>query len=74
MDHYDDGLRRSHNSLIISDGGVDEPRKNPGYNDFERHKQRGSAATDYKAADKNDEFHRVMMEVEPLLEASGNEI
>ena len=39
--------------------------------DFERQKQRGSTATDYKAVDNNDEIHRVMMEVEPRLEASG---
>ena len=39
--------------------------------DFERQKQGGSTATDYNAADKNDEIHQVMMEVEPLLEASG---
>ena len=39
--------------------------------DFERQKQRGSTATDYHAADENDEIHRVMMEVEPLLEAFG---
>ena len=41
------------------------------FSDFERHKQRGSTATDYNAVDKKDEFHRVMMEVEPFLEASG---
>ena len=34
-------------------------------------KQYGSTVTDYKAVDENDEVHRVMMEVEPLLEASG---
>ena len=39
--------------------------------DFERHKQRGSTATDYKALDENDELHLVMMEVETLLEAAG---
>ena len=39
--------------------------------DFERQKQKGSTATDYNAVDKNDEIHRVLMEVEPLLEASG---
>ena len=32
---------------------------------FERHKQRGSTTTD-----SNDEIHRLMIEVEPLLEAS----
>ena len=32
--------------------------------------QRGSTATDYNAADKNDEINQVMMEVEQLLEAS----
>ena len=41
------------------------------FSNFERHKQRGSTATDYNAVDEIDEIHRVMMEVEPLLEASG---
>ena len=41
------------------------------FSDFERQKQRGSTVTDYNAVDENDEVHRVMMEVEPLLEASG---
>ena len=41
------------------------------FSDFERQKQRGSTATDYNAVDDNDEIHRVMMEVEPLLGASG---
>ena len=41
------------------------------FSDFERQKQRGSTVTDYKTVDENDEVHRVMMEVEPLLEASG---
>ena len=41
------------------------------FGDFERQKQRGSTVTDYNTADENDEVHRVMMEVEPLLEASG---
>ena len=41
------------------------------FSDFERQKQRGSTVTDYNTVDENDEFHRVMMEVEPLLEASG---
>ena len=36
------------------------------FSDFERQKQKGSTVTDYK-----DEVHRVMMEVESLLEASG---
>ena len=40
------------------------------FSDFERQKQKGSTVTDYKAVDENDEVHRVMMEVEPLLEAS----
>ena len=40
------------------------------FSDFERHKQRGSTATDYNAVDKIDEIRRVM-EVEPLLQASG---
>ena len=39
--------------------------------DFERQKQRGSTATDYNAVDENEEIHRVMMELKPLLEASG---
>ena len=41
------------------------------FSDFERQKQKGSTVTDYNAVDENDEFHRVMIEVEPLLEASG---
>ena len=41
------------------------------FSDFKRQKQRGSTVTDYNAVDENDEVHRVMMEVEPLLEASG---
>ena len=40
------------------------------FSDFERQKQKGSTATDYNAVDENDEVHRVMMEVELLLEAS----
>ena len=41
------------------------------FSDFERQKQRGSTVTDYNTVDEKDEVHRVMMEVEPLLEASG---
>ena len=41
------------------------------FSDFEGQKQKGSTVTDYNAADENDEIHRIMMEVEPLLEASG---
>ena len=41
------------------------------FSDFERQKQKGSTVTDYNAVDENDEVHRVRMEVEPLLEASG---
>ena len=41
------------------------------FSDFERQKQKGSTVTNYNAVDENDEVHRVMMEVEPLLEASG---
>ena len=41
------------------------------FSDFERQKQRGSTVTDYKTVDESDEVHRVMMEVERLLEASG---
>ena len=37
------------------------------FSDFERQKQRGSTVT----VNENYEVHRVMMEVEPLLEASG---
>ena len=39
MDHYGDGLWRHHNSPAISDGGVDEPRKNSRHNDSNRHEQ-----------------------------------
>ena len=39
------------------------------FSDFERQKQKGSTVTDYNAVDENDEVHRVIMEVEPLLEA-----
>ena len=41
------------------------------FSDFERQKQKGSTIRDYNAVDENDEHHRVMMEVEPLLEASA---
>ena len=41
------------------------------FSDFERRNQRGSTATENNAVDKNHEIHRVMMDVEPLLEASG---
>ena len=41
------------------------------FSDFQRQKQKGSTVTDYNAVDENDEVHRVMMEVEPLQEASG---
>ena len=41
------------------------------FSDFERQKQKGLTVTAYNAIDENDEVHRVMMEVEPLLEASG---
>ena len=44
------------------------------FSDFETQKQRGSTVTDYNTIDENDEVHRVMMEVEPLLEASENVI
>ena len=37
------------------------------FSDFERQKRRGSTVTDYNT--ENDEVHRVMLEVEPLLEA-----
>ena len=40
------------------------------FTDFER-KNRGSTVTVYNTVDKNAEVHRVMMEVIPLLEASG---
>ena len=40
------------------------------FSDFERQKQKGSTATDYNAVDENDESTPVMIEVEPLLEAS----
>ena len=41
------------------------------FRDFERQKLKRSATTDYNAVDEIDEVHRVMMEVEPLLKASG---
>ena len=44
------------------------------FSDFERQKQRGSTITDYNTVDENDEIHREMIEVEPLLEASGSVI
>ena len=37
MDHYADSLWRRDYSLIISDGGVDEPMKNTRRNDPGRH-------------------------------------
>ena len=41
------------------------------FSDFERQKQKGSTVTDYNAVDANNEVHRVMMELEPLLETLG---
>ena len=41
------------------------------FSDFEKQKQRGSTVTDYNTVDENDEVHRAMMEVEPLMEDSG---
>ena len=41
------------------------------FSDFERQKQRGSTVRDYNTVDEYDEVHRVMIEVEPLLEGSG---
>ena len=41
------------------------------FNDFQRQKQKGSTVADYNTVDETDEVHRVMVEVEPLLEASG---
>ena len=41
------------------------------FSDFEIQKQKRSTVTDYNAVDENVEVHRVMMEVEPLVEASG---
>ena len=41
------------------------------FSDFERQTQKGSTITDYNAVDENDEVRRVMIEVEPPLEASG---
>ena len=43
------------------------------FSEFEKQKQRGSTVTDYNTVDKNDEVHRVMMEVESLLEAFGKQ-
>ena len=42
------------------------------FSDFERQKLKGSAAAAYDADDESDEIHRVMMKVEPLIEASGH--
>ena len=39
------------------------------FSDFER--QKGSTVTDYNAVDETDEVHRVMIEIESLLEALG---
>ena len=36
MDHYGDCLRRHHSSPVVSDGGIDEPGRNCGHNDFKR--------------------------------------
>ena len=44
------------------------------FSDFERYKQIGSTAANYNAVDESVEIHRKMMEVEPQLEAWGNEI
>ena len=41
------------------------------FSDFDRHQQKGSTATDYNAVEDINEIDRVMMETEPLLEASG---
>ena len=41
------------------------------FSDIERQNEKGSIVTVYNAVDENDEVHRVMMEVKPLLEASG---
>ena len=41
------------------------------FSDSERQKQRGSTVTYYDTVDENDEVHRVIMKVEPPLEASG---
>ena len=41
------------------------------FSEFERQKQKQSTVSDFNAVDVNDEVHRVMMEMEPLLEASG---
>ena len=43
------------------------------FSEFERQKQRGSTVADYNTVDKDDEVHRVMMEVESLLEAFGKQ-
>ena len=44
------------------------------FSDFERQKQKASTNTDYNAVDENDEVHRVIVEVEPLREASGKRV
>ena len=43
------------------------------FGDFEGHKRRGSKATGYNAVDDSDGTHRVMLEVEPLLESTGKQ-
>ena len=38
------------------------------FKDFERQKESGSTAMNYKAENENEEIHQKMMEVKPLLE------
>ena len=42
------------------------------FSDFERQKQKVSAAMDYKAVDDSDKIHRLMLEVETLLKRQEN--
>ena len=66
MDHYGDGLRKRNKSPVILDGGVDEPRKTPGYNDFDRHKQRVQELGRGKSSVRVDDgrpIHHAMAEI-----------
>ena len=62
------GYVRTDNEEQFTDYG------NWNFNDFDRHKHIVSTATDYIAVDESDVIHRVMIEVEPLREASGKNL
>ena len=66
MDHYGDVLWRRHDSPIISNGGVDESRKNSGHNDFNRHKQCVQELGRERSSMRIDDgmpFHHAMAEI-----------